>query len=490
MEAADSGIAIVLESRGGGGRNPDYNERLRQILGRLASISARISDATVESTRAQGLALAQGRLQMAAFPYPIRLRPMQDVESLRFAIGRAQVSIAQSPGARGGNPTKKIRIAVDLPSGYTGRSLGEWKAFLSGAAPVGSQEAAARDEAPDDLPAVPSLQVITDADEITAAQEQFTTLMRKGADALGLRSIGHRGGHVDAAVFHRRDLDLWMGFAREPNRFWNAFGFDRPGDTGIGSIVTEINPPLEGINRQTAGAFAADAEGQLYLVHNGKIGGGRPGIGKSAFLSYYRRNAGPLEQVVVGDAIDEMIVIASLADARLPAHVATFVRVVQDFKASITADPSPPSPALPKAGTPAFSPEFAGRKEYATRGRIVADCIHGTIANTLARTLKERGYDTVNDQRRDVMILGVDGGPRVLFEVKPSSDSYSVYTAIGQLFFHTALHPEIRRVAVLPHDSGGEVRTRLKALGIGFIGFEWQGQRLRFHGLEEAAGVL
>lgn len=315
-------------------------------------------------------------------------------------------------------------------------------------------------------------------------------VMRQGAESLGQRSLGFRGGHVDADVFYQREVDLWMAFGKEPSRFWNAFGFGKPSGSSMGSIVTEINPPVAGINRRTGGAFTIDPDGQVYLVHNGKVGGGRPGIGKAQFLSYFGGRGGSLERAKVGDGVDEVVVIGSMADPTLPAHVASFVRTVQEFKALTTANAEtssrvdPPEPAVPE-----FSPEFSGQKAYSTRERIVADCTHGLIVNTLARLLLERGHRTANDRFRDVMIVGIDGSPRILFEVKPAADWYSVYGAIGQLFFHTALRPEIQRIAVLPDSSAHNLRDRLAALGIGFVGFDWEGQRLRFHGLEDLVGL-
>jgi len=35
------------------------------------------------------------------------------------------------------------------------------------------------------------------------------------------------------------------------------------------------------MNRTIAGAFASDDEGNIYLVHRGRIGGGKKGIGRT-----------------------------------------------------------------------------------------------------------------------------------------------------------------------------------------------------------------
>jgi hypothetical protein len=473
----ETGLAIYLESRGGRGRNPDYNERLFQILERLSSVSATISDITVESTQTVTLAQDQKRLNMPGYSYPLRLRPGMDVRALRLSIGRAQEPVGQDTRATGGNRTKRIRIAV-IPSSESINNLPEqWKHFLAGTSIVTA------------LQTPPALTIVTDSDRIAAANQQFARSLTAGAKAFGRLPIGFQGGHREAEVFYQSELDVWMCFEREANRFWNAFGFGQPVRSAA-AIVAEINSPYEGIDRRIAGAFAIDSEEQLYLVHRGKIGGGQPGISKPAFLRYYQETMGVLEPVSDGDTTSDVIVIGTLSDSRLPAHVASFVRTVSDFKHAVTRTEQTAPPVSTK--TPLskdFSPEFAGTKSYGTAERIVANCTHGLIVNTLERALVENGHRTANDRFRDLMIFDANGLLNAVFEVKPSWSPYSVYQAIGQLFLHTLDDPGIGRVAVLPAHTPLDIQERLTRLGIQFIGFEWEGQRLRFTGLDKIGEI-
>jgi hypothetical protein len=335
----------------------------------------------------------------------------------------------------------------------------------------------------------PTLTVVSDPDVIRTANQEFSRRLVEGTERVGRLSIGFRGGQHEAEVYYSPELDLWMCFERETNRFWNAFGVGRPERTVPVSIVTEINSPYEGINRQVAAAFGVDSEGQLYLLHRGKVAGGRAGISKLRFVRYYRENVGALEPVLDGEITDDLIVIGALGDGRLPAHVASFVRTVGDFKAEVTGSVTRSRPAPRKATfTERFSPEFGGTKAYSTRDRIVASCTHGLIVNTLQEILTARGYQTANDQYRDLMIVDNTGSLRVLFEVKPTSAPYHIYLAIGQLLLHAVDSPRAQRVAVLPAKTPEDVQDRLSKLGIMVLGFDWEGQRLRFSGLERLGG--
>ena len=126
----DREVTVLLESRGGRGRNPEYNRLLLLLLIRLADIGASIIDLTVESAQVTDLDETEKRLLIPGRPYPIMLRPDHDLEALRHAIGRAQEPVGQVKGAKGGNRTKRLRIAIApdarLPTqSHWGRHLAE-----------------------------------------------------------------------------------------------------------------------------------------------------------------------------------------------------------------------------------------------------------------------------------------------------------------------------------------------------------------------------
>jgi Domain of unknown function (DUF3883) len=114
VEMVDDQLTVVLESRSGDGRNPDYHSTLLVLLGRLAELDASIVNAIVDSTVSRRVPFEDRQLQLRDRTYPVRIREEGEIDDLRIAIGAAQEPVAQRSGARGGNRHKRIRLYVDL----------------------------------------------------------------------------------------------------------------------------------------------------------------------------------------------------------------------------------------------------------------------------------------------------------------------------------------------------------------------------------------
>lgn len=122
FELDRSVIDVVLHSRSGGDPplNPDYFSALELLLERLQRHGAVIEDILVDSTVALKLPIEQRRLRLA---YPVDLSGHTDLPALRKEICSAQRTVAQKPGAKGGNNHKRIRVRVRLPPGSDDRWL-------------------------------------------------------------------------------------------------------------------------------------------------------------------------------------------------------------------------------------------------------------------------------------------------------------------------------------------------------------------------------
>lgn len=98
-----------------------------------------------------------------------------------------------------------------------------------------------------------------------------------------------------------------------------------------------------------------------------------------------------------------------------------------------------------------YRPEFYGEKELTPHTTTKAFVEHGKIVDALKDHLqkKDKRCTLYNNQRLD---LGVEKGGEVtdIFEVKTSCDSQSIYTAIGQLYFHGKDLPNATLNIVLP----------------------------------------
>jgi hypothetical protein len=175
----------------------------------------------------------------------------------------------------------------------------------------------------------PILKVIEDAQEIKAAQDEFLDILYQNSDEI--ISTGHvkigMANETEIKTYWSNKLGFWVVNRQLDigNRYFNAFGIEKPDDTHAVSAVCEINIEKEGINRKTSGAFAKDTEGNVYLIHRGSLSG----ISKNDFLDQYR---GRSEIVQDGNQKSEVVLIASLNDANLPLKVREFIFEVDRMK--------------------------------------------------------------------------------------------------------------------------------------------------------------
>ena len=174
---------------------------------------------------------------------------------------------------------------------------------------------------------------IQDSVRISKAQSEFENRARRAASRSGLIKLGYQGGGKEAMAHHVAPLNFWISVADSGNRFWNALGIGDPFHDGS-TIIAEINPPKAGIDRNIGGAFVEDDNGIVYLAHRGKVGGGRIGIGKEAFLDWYKE---PLDLVYDDDRHSMLIVIGALDDEELMGKLARFTNSISAFKEQVVA---------------------------------------------------------------------------------------------------------------------------------------------------------
>lgn len=145
--------------------------------------------------------------------------------------------------------------------------------------------------------------------------------------------VGYLGGSDTETLTWHSDKDLWILLEpnRLDNRFWCVFGTDNPITNSMVSITCEINPPHTGFNRRCAGLFIRDSTGAVHLAHSGKIGGGRAGIGKIAFLS--SRDKNDIVPVRFPDEREsDYIVIGRIDDKDFLDDLTKFVHAIARFK--------------------------------------------------------------------------------------------------------------------------------------------------------------
>lgn len=334
-----------------------------------------------------------------------------------------------------------------------------------------------------------SLSPIISAAEIRQARKTLLATLRRGCRPYR-RWIGWRGGSGEYDVEWNPHDGFW--FQANPSPYYGRwiiwFGNDDPISARMLNIVCEVNPPDDGINRQCAGLFVSETDSAVYLTHSGKIGGGRKGIGKSAFLSHYR---GARESVSWPDGNEtEVIVIGRIDGERFAAQVANFIHEVQRFKTAAAGGGESPKSAEQLSAPPAapqFNQEFSGqRRGYRVRSEIESRCDHGLIVNALAKTLQAIGLAVANDQNHDLYVLARNGHMKTLFEAKTDVTTSTIYQAIGQLLYHYATQsPPPSPVMVLPAAPDATTKRVLDRLQIKVLVFGWQGQQPVFRNLSD-----
>lgn len=175
--------------------------------------------------------------------------------------------------------------------------------------------------------------LIKEETNIAKAQKIFQDTLTKTATKQCKCILGFQGGNEEVDVYWLEQFGIWVSFqVKENHYYWNPFGIGEPFEGDILKIICEINSPLTGINRRISGAFAMDDNGEMYILHSGKIGGGRKGIGKSLFRSNYKNRL-----VKLDDGL-EYAIIGKLGDASLPNNTANFVREIDRIKKLVHGD--------------------------------------------------------------------------------------------------------------------------------------------------------
>ena len=185
-----------------------------------------------------------------------------------------------------------------------------------------------------------AVQLISTATELDDAEEALRRTFSAGAEEIE-KSLGYQGGQAEAVPVHwHEQLGVWGCIDGLPEvhdtRFWNAFGTEDPRAGSSLTIVCEVNPARDGVNPRVAGAFARDSEtAHRLLLHRGRIGGGRAGIGQELFWA----NTSFPSVTNAEDPSQRFVVVADLDGVDVPRHVAAFVREVKRIK-SLAGQPS------------------------------------------------------------------------------------------------------------------------------------------------------
>lgn len=349
---------------------------------------------------------------------------------------------------------------------------------------------------------------VTEPLEIARLNRLLKKRLREGTRPGGIFRIGTPAGHFDARVRFarmsaREELWVYSGLSEKTGDFTTLVGHHAPDASGSLYIDLQFNFPNGRFNRQKGGAFVKDRSGHAFLAHRGIVTRGTSRVKKSEVLQYLNWRKTEIVESAVEPYKVTLQIVAALDEERLAAKILRFSVAMRDA-ATLAATQRIPagrsdksSNAKQKGGVRAktnldltlssYRDEFAGTRLVKRKEDIVVDWKHGRVVQALRKALDGRGA-LLKCQAADLIVhhgRGID-----LYEVKPSSGSQSIYTAIGQLVFNGRSLERlfqsslVRKFLVLPSSAKHQTRQeRCEELGFGLVTFESDGAGFKFFGL-------
>jgi hypothetical protein len=320
------------------------------------------------------------------------------------------------------------------------------------------------------------------------AQRQLTATLHKAWQSRETRMVVWRPDKRELRINHNGTY--WFASLRpdddeaEP-KYWNPFGLYR--ENGNLQIAVEINIPTRSNTKRVAGFFARDSEsGAISLMHDGGVGGGREGVGRLPFLAW--SNAKLLPVVDTQDRIRLGIIVAAV-ESRTTAHdLSRFIRQAVDFKLAVqNGETITPQARDAQQTFKDYYDEFSGSKRRGRMREIEYVSRHGDIVRALNKWRSKAAKPNERIVKNAYIDLGVliAGQMTELYEVKPTCDRQTLYSAIGQVIVYDGNQAGVtKRFLVLP--AGGQVpndiNEALNRQSISLIRFDLTSDKIRILG--------
>jgi hypothetical protein len=217
------------------------------------------------------------------------------------------------------------------------------------------------------------------------------------------------------------------------------------------------------------GALAEDRRGRVFVVHRGKIGGGKKGVGKSLFEKHYRGEWAVMED---GDTVNTVALVGELNSPRFVRQVTQFIRKVDAMK-DMTARPS--SQMEIAFDEPRFREELAG-SGYETSERCPnADCDRGLVISDLYAALKRRRIKVGNEADYDLFVTDAKRQVAAVFQVITDHSTAVLHDGISKLMLNGADLPGIPHLMlVVPAGLDLILVEKLIKIGIDTLEYEWR----------------
>jgi hypothetical protein len=322
------------------------------------------------------------------------------------------------------------------------------------------------------------LRIIEDELAVRRYAQQFLKTLKSYVTHRWSMTLGYPGGSFRARLNWLESLGIWYCTKpKEAEVHWQAFGAGKP--RGLAAAITcEINLPRKGIDRRVTGALAHDAEGRIYIVHRGRLGG-KKGAGKTAFEKYYR---GVWTCMDEGDSSSTIAVVASLQNPRCARQVAQFVQKVEKIKVKATRRSAQTEMPFEELD---FRMERVGEPLFDRPKDLLMECDHDLAVTDLADTLKLAGFRCGNHEHYDLSMINRSGEVTAIFQVARNHHDAGIYEGIARLVAaraSAASSPKL--VLVTSEPLKVHLEEKLAMLQISHMRYTWRGSRASFPNLE------
>jgi hypothetical protein len=308
--------------------------------------------------------------------------------------------------------------------------------------------------------------LIDDRNELNKLHKRLLSKLEMFCDEEREVLIVHRPKQFPEKVSISNRLGIWWHHMKRNDHFWGPFGTLIPVAGKAAKITVNITYKHSGepLSRGTS-FFARNEEGEILLLHNGNIGGGKKNIGKKGFWQHYAAS----HEYILGDTkrTTPYAIVGNLDSPLFCNELAWFVKYVEYIKGVLSGD---------QTGLAGFEfrPEFHGKYTYNLPETVTVQSNHGLVVNELTKKLKSIGLSVGNTNKMDVFIYT----PKTekvthLIEVKTKLSTQNLYSAVGQLFIYgLGLPKNCRKFLMAPKPIKAEIKNDLNQLGIEILAFE------------------
>ena len=118
------------------------------------------------------------------------------------------------------------------------------------------------------------LDVVTSADEAQRAFREFSEAIKRKSNVMEATIYDGKKWPVEVAYSQKSDVWFWLYAPKNEggNRYITRLGIGKPNARPIVTEhVVEINPPVEGENKNVGGVFLKDEAGNYYIGHTGRL---------------------------------------------------------------------------------------------------------------------------------------------------------------------------------------------------------------------------